>query len=174
MPSNTGKHSHLSKDQLKNVLISHNVPLPQGDHKKEVYLKLYLKHILPKEKESADFSSDDETLSESEPLPLEGKEENGVMDVRSMSNTELKEQLLIHGVKPGPILPSTRSVYEKKLQKLLEVVPVPASENGATNEGQYSDSEDEGCHLKTGVQMKSDTSTVNGVHEYSQSSVRLY
>lgn len=65
------------------------------------------------------------------------------MDIRSLSNIELKEQLLKHGVNPGPILPSTRSVYEKRLQQLLEKVKV--QENG---DDQYSDSDDEGAQFK--------------------------
>ncbi|XP_053310380.1 LEM domain-containing protein 1 isoform X2 [Spea bombifrons] len=62
------------------------------------------------------------------------------MDVKSLSNTELKEQLLKRGVKPGPILPSTRSVYERKLQQLMEAL---VKQNGPGNEDRYSDSEDE-------------------------------
>ncbi|XP_077337358.1 LEM domain-containing protein 1 isoform X5 [Lithobates pipiens] len=68
------------------------------------------------------------------------------MDIRSLSNIELKEQLLKHGVNPGPILPSTRSVYEKKLQQLLEKVKV--QENGDAHDDQYSDSDDEGAQFK--------------------------
>ncbi|XP_040193484.1 LEM domain-containing protein 1 isoform X3 [Rana temporaria] len=66
------------------------------------------------------------------------------MDIRSLSNIELKEQLLKHGINPGPILPSTRSVYEKKLQKLLKKV----QENGDAHDDQYSDSDDEGAQFK--------------------------
>ncbi|KAM4701625.1 LEM domain-containing protein 1 [Discoglossus pictus] len=174
MPSSVGSHSQLSKDQLKNVLISHNVPLPQGDQKKEVYLQLYLKHILTKEKEAGDFSSDDEEpVSENDLRPVENEEEkeNINMDMRSLSNTELKEQLLKHGVKPGPILPSTRSVYEKRLQKLLEVSRPQVGENGAGDEERYSDSEDEGSQLKNRVEMRIDTAAVNGVHNHSQSNI---
>ncbi|XP_063811185.1 LEM domain-containing protein 1 isoform X4 [Pseudophryne corroboree] len=178
MPGHAGDPSQFSKDQLKSVLISHNVLLPQGDHRKAVYLQLYLKHILPKDKEAADFSSDDEDmLSENDLLPVGSHRENGrdKMAVKNLSNTELKEQLLKHGVNPGPILPSTRSVYEKKLQQLLEEVQF--QENGAGHEDQYSDSEDEGFQLKNQVEMRPEVNedrsdgAVNGMNNYSQGEV---
>ncbi|XP_072281115.1 LEM domain-containing protein 1 isoform X1 [Pyxicephalus adspersus] len=73
------------------------------------------------------------------------------MDVKRLSNTELKEQLLKHGVNPGPILPSTRGVYEKKLQQLLEKIRL--QENGDAHQDQYSDSDDEGsqCNNSMGL-----------------------
>ncbi|XP_063811183.1 LEM domain-containing protein 1 isoform X2 [Pseudophryne corroboree] len=178
MPGHAGDPSQFSKDQLKSVLISHNVLLPQGDHRKAVYLQLYLKHILPKDKEAADFSSDDEDmLSENDLLPVGSHRENGrdKMAVKNLSNTELKEQLLKHGVNPGPILPSTRSVYEKKLQQLLEEVQF--QENGAGHEDQYSDSEDEGFQLKNQVEMRPEVNedrsdgAVNGMNNYSQGEI---
>ncbi|XP_075052221.1 LEM domain-containing protein 1 isoform X3 [Mixophyes fleayi] len=174
MPAHAGDPSQFSKDQLKSVLISHNVPLPQGDHRKAVYLQLYLKHILPKDKEAADFSSDDEDmLSENDLLPVGDHKENrrDKMDVRSLSNSELKEQLLKRGVNPGPVLPSTRIFYEKKLQQLLEQVQI--QENGAGHEDQYSDSEDEGYQQKNQVETRSEVNedrgdgAVNGIN-YSQ------
>ncbi|XP_075052222.1 LEM domain-containing protein 1 isoform X4 [Mixophyes fleayi] len=177
MPAHAGDPSQFSKDQLKSVLISHNVPLPQGDHRKAVYLQLYLKHILPKDKEAADFSSDDEDmLSENDLLPVGDHKENrrDKMDVRSLSNSELKEQLLKRGVNPGPVLPSTRIFYEKKLQQLLEQVQI--QENGAGHEDQYSDSEDEGYQQKNQVETRSEVNedrgdgAVNGIN-YSQVNV---
>ncbi|KAG9485474.1 hypothetical protein GDO78_008516 [Eleutherodactylus coqui] len=106
MPTLTGNPSQYSKDQLKNVLISHNVRLPQGDQRKAVYLQLYLKHILPKDREAADFSSDDEDTSENDLQPVGDHEEkkSDKMDLKSLSDSELKEQLRKHGVNPGPIL----------------------------------------------------------------------
>lgn len=67
------------------------------------------------------------------------------MDVQNLSDAELKEQLIKHGTLPGPILPTTRSVYEKKLKQLLDQgPPVPqARQNGNGDMEQYSDSEEE-------------------------------
>ncbi|XP_069801865.1 LEM domain-containing protein 1 isoform X1 [Dendropsophus ebraccatus] len=177
MPTLTGTPSHYSKDQLKNLLISHNVPLPPGDQRKAVYLQLYLKHILPKDKEAADFSSDDEdVLSENDLQPAEDHEEErrDNMDLKSLSDSELKEQLRKHGVNPGPILPTTRTIYEKKLHQLLEEKQVKA--NGGGHEEQYSDSEDEGFQVKnlvlTGCELNGDR--VHGTHgfdSYSQNNM---
>ncbi|XP_041438902.1 ELK4, ETS transcription factor S homeolog isoform X6 [Xenopus laevis] len=89
-------------------------------------------------------------------LPVEDEEWNGncKMDVRSLSNTELKEQLLKRGVKPGPILPTTRSIYEKRLQQLLNEVPEPTEEKRPGNQDQYSDSEDEGFLMKKKEELR--------------------
>ncbi|XP_069612323.1 LEM domain-containing protein 1 isoform X4 [Ranitomeya imitator] len=68
------------------------------------------------------------------------------MDLKSLSDSEIKEQLRKHGVIPGPILPTTRAIYERKLQQLLEEKQL--KENGGGHEDQYSDSEDEGVQVK--------------------------
>lgn len=56
--------SVLTKDKLKNELAANNVPLPSGEHKKEVYVQLYLKNLTVlnnKKSPPADtFSSDEE------------------------------------------------------------------------------------------------------------------
>lgn len=56
--------SVLTKDKLKNELVANNVPLPSGEHKKEVYVQLYLKNLTAqnsKKNPPADtFSSDEE------------------------------------------------------------------------------------------------------------------
>lgn len=56
--------SVLTKDKLKNELAANNVALPTGEHKKEVYVQLYLKNLTVlnnKKSPPADtFSSDDE------------------------------------------------------------------------------------------------------------------
>lgn len=56
--------SVLTKDKLKSELTANNVPLPSGEHKKEVYVQLYLKNLtVQNQKKSAPidtFSSDEE------------------------------------------------------------------------------------------------------------------
>ncbi|XP_048409179.1 lamina-associated polypeptide 2, isoforms beta/delta/epsilon/gamma-like isoform X2 [Stegostoma tigrinum] len=153
--SNIGEYqdpSHLTKSRLKSELIAHNVRLPQREQKKEVYVQLYLKHITSKNKSElrADFSSDEEDSSEvkSIELPkLKEAEENHTdkMDVTQLSNEELKEQLMNHGVTPGPIVATTRTIYEKKLLKLMGQGPTvpPLKQNGTGDVDQYSDSEEE-------------------------------
>ncbi|XP_067913572.1 lamina-associated polypeptide 2, isoforms beta/delta/epsilon/gamma-like [Heterodontus francisci] len=153
--SNIGENqdpSHLTKSRLKSELIAHNVSLPQREQKKEIYVQLYLKHVTSKNKSElrADFSSDEEDSSEvkSTELPkLKEAEESytNTMDVTQMSNEELKEQLMKHGVTPGPIVATTRMIYEKKLLKLMGQGPAvpPLKQNGTGDVDQYSDSEEE-------------------------------
>lgn len=56
--------SVLTKDKLKNELAANNVPLPSGEHKKEVYVQLYLKNLTvlnnKKSPPTDTFSSDEE------------------------------------------------------------------------------------------------------------------
>ncbi|XP_073687848.1 thymopoietin b isoform X2 [Garra rufa] len=168
----------LTKEKLKSELLANNVPLPSADSKKDVYVQLYLKNltVLNKKNISAPaldtFSSDEEMTA---PLvsnrSRSGKkatrktdriraEEN---DVSGLTDEELKVQLMKYGVHSGPIVSSTRKLYEKKLQQLLEHPPVETSlpepetaipeavtikpdgnQNGNTHsaEDQYSDKEE--------------------------------
>uniref|UniRef100_A0AAQ4P9Y3 Thymopoietin b n=1 Tax=Gasterosteus aculeatus aculeatus TaxID=481459 RepID=A0AAQ4P9Y3_GASAC len=160
--------SVLTKEKLKSELAANNVPLPGGEHKKEVYVQLYLKNLTAlKEKKSAptDTFSSDEDL----PLPvMSGSRRRGKatkktdrprlkeVEVTDLTDDDLKQQLEKHGVQPGPVVASTRKLYEKKLQKLLDQGPAQPSPdltalpnrdgnpNGNTNSEQYSDKEDEG------------------------------
>ncbi|XP_035756933.1 thymopoietin isoform X2 [Egretta garzetta] len=75
-----------------------------------------------------------------------------------MSNEDLQEQLMKYGLNPGPIVATTRKLYEKKLLKLMEPgpelkapVPLPAisstaentRQNGNNDSDQYSDNEED-------------------------------
>uniref|UniRef100_A0A287D957 LEM domain-containing protein n=1 Tax=Ictidomys tridecemlineatus TaxID=43179 RepID=A0A287D957_ICTTR len=54
-----------------------------------------------------------------------------MVDVKCLSDCELQNQLEKLGFLPGPILPSTRKVYEKKLVQLLVSPPcTPPVPNG--------------------------------------------
>uniref|UniRef100_A0A8C3WDH1 LEM domain containing 1 n=1 Tax=Catagonus wagneri TaxID=51154 RepID=A0A8C3WDH1_9CETA len=46
-----------------------------------------------------------------------------MVDVKCLSDEELQSELDKLGFSPGPILPSTRKVYEKKLVQLLVSTP---------------------------------------------------
>ncbi|XP_022612142.1 lamina-associated polypeptide 2, isoforms beta/gamma-like [Seriola dumerili] len=162
--------SILTKDKLKNELTANNVPLPSGEHKKEVYVQLYLKNLTVlnnKKSPPADTFSSDEEL----PAPVvSNKSRSGrkatkktdkprieEMEVTDLTDEDLKQQLAKHGVDSGPIVATTRKLYEKKLQKLLDQPPaepevptdvtalpkVDSNQNGNTNSDQYSDKEDE-------------------------------
>ncbi|XP_059190713.1 thymopoietin b [Centropristis striata] len=160
--------SVLTKDKLKNELTANNVPLPSGEHKKEVYVQLYLKNLTilnNKKSPPADTFSSDEEL----PAPVVSNKRSGrkatkktdkpsteEVEVTDLTDEDLKQQLAKHGVETGPIVATTRKLYEKKLQKLLDQPPAEAeapevtvipkadsNQNGNTNSDQYSDKEDE-------------------------------
>uniref|UniRef100_A0A3P9L1I9 Thymopoietin b n=1 Tax=Oryzias latipes TaxID=8090 RepID=A0A3P9L1I9_ORYLA len=161
--------SVLTKERLKSELAANNVPLPSGDHKKEVYVQLYKKNLTAqnnKKSPPADTFSSDEEL----PTPVvSNKSRSGKkatkktdkprledVEVTELTDEDLKQQLAKYGVNPGPILATTRKVYEDKLQKLRDevadegeapdVTTLPkgdSSQNGNTNSDQYSDKEDE-------------------------------
>ncbi|NWU05351.1 LAP2B protein, partial [Cephalopterus ornatus] len=84
-------------------------------------------------------------------------EEKDDLDITEMSNEDLQEQLVKYGINPGPIVATTRKLYEKKLLKLMEQgpelkapVPLPAisttentRQNGNNDSDQYSDNEED-------------------------------
>ncbi|CDW55597.1 LEM domain containing protein [Trichuris trichiura] len=47
-----------------------------------------------------------------------------VEDVSSLSNQELRRKLIEHGFNPGPVVSTTRVVYEEKLKSALKRTPV--------------------------------------------------
>ncbi|XP_048213661.1 thymopoietin isoform X1 [Perognathus longimembris pacificus] len=85
---------------------------------------------------------------------LEDKDD---VDVTELSNEDLLDQLVKYGVNPGPIVGTTRKLYEKKLLKLREQgpesrssTPLPtisssaesARQNGSNDSDRYSDNEE--------------------------------
>ncbi|KAF6721207.1 Lamina-associated polypeptide 2, isoforms beta/gamma [Oryzias melastigma] len=134
--------AHLSKARLKSDLVAHNVALPPAASKKEVYVELHLRNI--EQKNAAEFSSDDEEQTQEEAGRDEDPEVTQVPDPSKLTDECLKAALLKHGVKAGPIVASTRALYEKKLRKLLLLHSNGDGElNGAEKAELYSDSEEE-------------------------------
>ncbi|XP_073413051.1 thymopoietin isoform X3 [Dendrobates tinctorius] len=160
--------SVLTKEKLKNELIANKVVLPSGEQRKDVYVQLYRLHLSSRNRATPDFSSDEER--ESTPVRGRGRppgrkatkktdkptvEGNNEQDITSLSNEALREQLLKYGVKAGPILDSTRKVYEQRLSKVKEQQEVVSisppvadlstadnKQNGNTDSGQYSDNDE--------------------------------
>ncbi|XP_028438769.1 LEM domain-containing protein 1 isoform X4 [Perca flavescens] len=129
--------AHLSKSRLKSDLVAHSVELPPVKSKKEVYVGLHLQHI--GQKNAVDFSSDEEDQVQD----VSDKEEDTEMpDPSGLTDDDLKAALLEHGVKAGPIVASTRALYEKKLRKLLQSNGHGCL-NGVEKGVLYSDSEEE-------------------------------
>ncbi|XP_029910723.1 LEM domain-containing protein 1 isoform X2 [Myripristis murdjan] len=65
-----------------------------------------------------------------------------MLDLADLTDDDLKAMLLKHGVKAGPIVGSTRALYERKLKKLLEP-DAQHKPNGTGDGALYSDSEEE-------------------------------
>ncbi|XP_022619138.1 lamina-associated polypeptide 2, isoforms beta/gamma-like isoform X2 [Seriola dumerili] len=140
MPVFVEDPAHLSKSRLKSDLVAHNVELPPGKSKKEVYVQLHLKHI--DQKNAADFSSDEEDQVQDVADEREKPEDAEMPDPSGLTDDDLKAALLVHGVKAGPIVASTRALYERKLSKLLQS-DGHYQLNGAEKGILYSDSEEE-------------------------------
>ncbi|KAM9311611.1 thymopoietin [Gastrophryne carolinensis] len=172
MPEFLEDPSVLTKDKLKSELLANDVPLPSGEQKKDVYVQLYRQHLTARNRATPDFSSDEER----EATPVRGRgrppgrkatkktdkpspEEKTEHDVTELSNEALREELLKYGITPGPIMGSTRKVYEKRLLKVKEQQVTSLSslgdtssadtkQNGNSDSAQYSDNEEPKIDLK--------------------------
>ncbi|XP_069175737.1 lamina-associated polypeptide 2, isoforms beta/delta/epsilon/gamma-like isoform X1 [Procambarus clarkii] len=139
--------SELTKEQLKSELITHGVPLPSPNAKKHEYKRLYEKYVAPVEYSKGDFSSDDEDLPIND-LKYESSLETSLMidgfDITKLDDDELFSRLKDLGAVVGPIVDSTRSVYQKKLFVMMGgYVPDAPAFNGEVDEDEYSGSEEE-------------------------------
>ncbi|PAV57592.1 hypothetical protein WR25_03440 [Diploscapter pachys] len=61
-----------------------------------------------------------------------------MVDVVSMSDAELRQQLLDNGIQAGPITDTTRNIYRKKLQKILMEGGMPISDGGGADPAQQA------------------------------------
>ncbi|XP_034719086.1 thymopoietin a isoform X1 [Etheostoma cragini] len=171
MPEYLDDPSVLTKDKLKSELLAHNVELPSGNPNKDVYVQLYLKNLTAYNKKHVTATTLDAFSSDEElPPPLlssrsrssgrkatrkTDKVHPDELDVTMLTDAGLKDELLKHGVDAGPIVASTRKVYEKKLQRLLDEGPtqlllpklvlteIQVNHNGNSETDLYSDKEDE-------------------------------
>lgn len=132
--------TNLTKSRLKSDLLAHNVALPPSKSRKEVYLELHLKHI--NQKHAADFSSDEEDPVQDMDDREEDPEDAEIPDPSALTDDDLKAALLKHGFKAGPIVASTRALYEKKLRTLLQSNGHDHL-NGTEKGVLYSDSEED-------------------------------
>lgn len=171
MPEYLDDPSVLTKDRLKSELLAHNVELPGGNPTKDVYVQLYLKNLTAQNDRHVTavaldaFSSDEElpppvvsSRSRSSGRKATRKTDKvrpDELDVTALTDQGLKDELAKHGVDAGPIVATTRKLYEKKLQKLLDdgptqqplpqlvVTEIQVNHNGNSESDVYSDKEDE-------------------------------
>ncbi|XP_023274525.1 thymopoietin isoform X5 [Seriola lalandi dorsalis] len=169
MPEYLDDPSVLTKDKLKSELLAHNVELPSGNPNKDVYVQLYLKNLTAQNKKHVTATTLDAFSSDEElPPPVVSNRSRSSgrkatrktdkvppeeLDVTMLTDEGLRDELLKHGVDAGPIVASTRKLYEKKLQKLLDNGPVQppqlvlteiqVNHNGKSESDLYSDKEDE-------------------------------
>ncbi|XP_041833895.1 thymopoietin a isoform X5 [Melanotaenia boesemani] len=171
MPEYLEDPSVLTKDKLKSELLAHNVELPSGNPTKDVFVQLYLKNLTAQNKKQVPAATLDAFSSDEElPPPVVSsrsrssgrkatrktdKVQPDELDVTALTDEGLRDELLKQGVDVGPIVASTRKLYEKKLQKLLDDVPallpvpqllatdIQLNHNGNSESDVYSDREDE-------------------------------
>lgn len=171
MPEYLDDPSVLTKDKLKSELIANNVELPSGNPTKDVYVQLYLKNLTAQNNKHVTATTLDAFSSDEElPPPLVSsrsrssgrkatrktdKIQPDELDVTVLTDQDLKDELLKHGVDVGPIVASTRKLYEKKLQKLLDdgpaqppqpqlvITEIQVNHNGNSESDLYSDKEEE-------------------------------
>lgn len=118
------KMAALTKAELREALQLKGVPVPPGSFKKDVLVRLYREHVPGSDARLAaglDFSSDEE-------LDAQDEEHVGEVsaEVRSLTNDDLFDKLREFGYPVGPIVDSTRGVYEKRLQQFLNGSQTPA------------------------------------------------
>lgn len=162
MPEYLGDPSVLTKEKLKSELLAHNVELPSGNPTKDVYVQLYLTKLAGQSTRPAAAAADSFSSDEELPLPAlpdtsrsssrkatrkTDKVRPTELDVTALSDKSLRDELLERGLDVGPIVASTRKLYEKKLQKLLDEgppqPPPPQLMLVGSESDLYSDREDE-------------------------------
>ncbi|CAB4005178.1 lamina-associated polypeptide 2-like [Paramuricea clavata] len=142
--------SLLTKDRLKKELESRGVKLPRGDQKKEFYVRLY-RETVSRETISVngEFSSDDDTEFDQSPqnkqivprgsrsIRKAASKDIVSVEIKSLTDEELKRELSALGSPVGPIMSSTRGLYERKLARMRESV----QNNGMTTitKSEFSD-----------------------------------
>ncbi|MEQ2167511.1 hypothetical protein GOODEAATRI_004920 [Goodea atripinnis] len=125
--------SVLTKDKLKNELTAHNVPLPSGEHKKEVYVQLYLKNLTilnNKKIPPVDTFSSDEELST--PVVSNRSRSGRVSLILRLQKVRLAACYRLPADKTEPGAPTDVTTLPK----------ADSNQNGNTNSDNYSDKED--------------------------------
>uniref|UniRef100_A0A023G752 LEM domain-containing protein n=1 Tax=Amblyomma triste TaxID=251400 RepID=A0A023G752_AMBTT len=134
----------LTKASLVEKLRGKGIPVPPSSPKEKL-VRLYRQHFPGSDSTRDDlleFSSDEEAESQENSLPAEVSQ-----GVRSLTNDQLYTKLKEFGEPVGPIVETTRGVYEKRLQQFLNssqvLPPQPPSEPPSAAAAEFSASEEE-------------------------------
>lgn len=133
----------LTKAELRAALQLKGVPVPPGSYKKDVLVRLYREHVPGSEARLAaglDFSSDED---EEPQASVEVSPE-----VRSLTDDDLFAQLQRFGYPVGPVVDSTRGLYEKRLQQFLSSRSPARSSTGPEFSASEEEEEEEGTPLQ--------------------------
>lgn len=166
--------SGLTKEQLKHALIAHGVGLPSTSAKKGEYVRLYHKYVAPVANSKGDFSSDDDDF-----LPLNDIRTKTMADftmvidgvnVAEFDDEELYSRLKALGGTAGPVVETTRTVYQRQLFVLMGgELPDALVFNGDVDQDEYSDSDRE--VVEKPVPIRKSTRTESSKASYSTSSM---
>ncbi|KAF7209271.1 transcript variant X4 [Nothobranchius furzeri] len=126
----------LTEEPVRPLKVSHHVQQPPAASRKKGDLQQQLKHIHLSQ--AAGFSSDEDDPEQDGADPKEAER----LDPSDLTDDALRVTLLKYGVKPGPVVASTRALYERKLRTLLQPSG-PEELNEAEIGILYSDSEGE-------------------------------
>ncbi|XP_068611192.1 lamina-associated polypeptide 2, isoforms beta/gamma-like [Brachionichthys hirsutus] len=167
MPKHLDEPSSLTKERLKGELLAHSGELPSGNATEDVYVQLYRKNRTAQNRDGPSPVLDALYSDEELPPPVVSSRSRSSgrkairerdeaqpeqLDVSSLTDQALRDQLLQKSAHVGPIVASTRKLYEKQLLKLLDarrIVPelvlkeAPVNHNGNAESELYSDKEDE-------------------------------
>ncbi len=179
MPALPRNPSSMTKERLAEELKSNNISLPSGRSKKEVYVELYKRHLLDNSPRLTSyrnmsvntspkigFSSDEEDdivvqknsrkNENNNRSPRKASKkldktlfEDRLAEVEELSDGDLRKELQSRGIKAGPIVVTTRAVYERKLADVLtkpekEEEQEEPEESPEEMENGYSDSDVDG------------------------------
>ncbi|XP_037280872.2 lamina-associated polypeptide 2 [Rhipicephalus microplus] len=134
----------LTKVGVREALQEKGVPMPPGSPE-ETLVRRYREHFPGSDTTRGgplDFSSDEEadTKSHDTSLPVEVSQA-----VHSLTNDQLYTKLKELGDSVGPIVDTTRSIYEKRLQRYLDkgATPRPLASPMNNNTAEFSATEEE-------------------------------
>lgn len=105
----------FTKPQLRALLQDAGVVIPEGKVLKHQLVEMYNQYL--QQLKTTEYSSeeDDDVIIEDALPPMK----KVTVDLERLGDKKISEMLLERGVKVGPIVPSTRALYLKKLKKLV-------------------------------------------------------